>query len=407
MQNKKLKILVLTDDFEPIYGGITSVVKNSTLALSKFADITIGTVIPPDNLKDKINDLPQYKVFRCDGKYNKITTNMTANLKDENFKANIEAEKYDIIHCHFPLKLYKYALQLRKKYDIPVVITAHSIFYTDFKAVIKSDLLTKIAIRYILGQYNKSNKTFCVSQFEQKFLQKFGLKNSVLLNNGVIMDSFTPIDEAFVKELKQKYQIKENDFVLSSISRLAPMKNIPFSIHAFAELHKKYPNTKFLIVGDGEQYKLLSELISELNLEDSCFLIGGLSDKSKLGAIYTLSDAISFMSKGDSCGLIQYEASYFSTPTIALSNTAVGDCLTDMENGIVITGKQNGVNLSKKLDTLAISNYVEKVGALVENRNLCKQLGKNAKEQLYTTYDDNYAKKLIQIYLEIIKDYKK
>lgn len=106
MGENKFKVLMLSDDFEPIYGGVSSVVKNSSIALSKYAEVTIGTVMPPKKLRSKINDTKYYKVVRCKGKYNILTTNMDANLFDKNFKKVIESEKYDIIHCHFPLKLY-------------------------------------------------------------------------------------------------------------------------------------------------------------------------------------------------------------------------------------------------------------------------------------------------------------
>lgn len=405
MQDKKLKILMLTEDYEPIYGGISSVVKNSSVALSKFADVTIGTIMPPQKLQSKINDPSCLKVYRCSGKYNKVTTNMSVNLKDKIFRSQIEQQHYDIIHCHFPMGLYKYGLKLGKKQNVPVVITAHSIFYPDFKSVVKFGWVAKLGIRIVLKRYNKSSKTLAVTPYAKNYLTGFGLKNSVVLNNAVLMDEFEPINTQFANLVRQNYCLEPNDFVIASISRLAPMKNLLFSVRAFAELHNKYPQAKYLIVGDGQEYNALKNLIAKLNLQDCCFLLGALTDKTKLGAIYSIADIVSFMSKGDSCGLIQYEAGYFAKPTIALANTAVADCITDMQNGIVINGEQNSLKVCKKPDKTAIQNFVNKVGYLIENREDCKTLGQNAKEQVYRTYDDNYAQEVLTLYKNIINEY--
>lgn len=406
MENKRLKVLMLTDDFEPIYGGVTSVVKNSSLALSKFADVTIGTVMPPKSLRDKINDNPNYTVVRCDGKYNKLTTNMSANLHDKKFTDYIKSQNFDIIHCHFPLKLYKFALSLRKKYNIPVVITAHSIFYTDFKAVLKFNWLTNLAIRIVLKRYNKANKTFCVTKFAQNFLSQFGLKNSIVLNNAVNMNDFEPIDTNFTPIIRQKYNILDTDFVLLSVCRLVPMKNLLQNITAFASLHKTHPQTKYLIVGDGSQKAELENHITKLQLKDCCFLLGAITNKKQLGALYAMCDAVSFMSKGDSCGLIQYESAYFNKPTISIKNTAIADCITDMRNGVVLNTENKSLNISTRFDKTLTEDFVNKVGSLVDNKDTCKNLGKNAKQEIFRAYDDNYANELISLYEQIIMEFK-
>lgn len=406
MENKRLKVLMLTDDFEPIYGGVSSVVKNSSIALSKFADVTIGSVIPPKSLRDKINDDPSYTVIRCNGKYNKLTTNMSANLHDKNFTDYIKSQNFDIIHCHFPLKLYKFALSLRKKYNIPVVITAHSIFYTDFKAVLKFNWLTNLAIHIVLKRYNKANKTFCVTKFAQNFLNQYGLKNSIVVNNAVNMKDFEPIDINYQTIIKQKYNILDTDFVLLSVCRLVPMKNLLQNITIFASLHKTHPQTKYLIVGDGSQKAELENHITKLQLNDCCFLLGAITNKKQLGAIYAMCNAISFLSKGDSCGLIQYESAYFKKPTISIKNTAVADSITDMRNGVVLNTENKSLLVSKKSDKILTQDFINKVGSLVDNKELCKNLGINAKQEIFREYDDNYAKELISLYEQIINEYK-
>lgn len=44
MERKRLKILNLIDTYFPVVGGISTVVDRSSIALSKYADVTVGTV---------------------------------------------------------------------------------------------------------------------------------------------------------------------------------------------------------------------------------------------------------------------------------------------------------------------------------------------------------------------------
>lgn len=257
-----------------------------------------------------------------------------------------------------------------------------------------------------LKRYNKSNKTFCVTKFQQDFLSGYGLKNSIVLDNAVNMSNFEPIDETYLKELKIKYNINNDDFILTSVCRLVSTKNLVLSIYSFNELHKQYKNTKFLIVGDGSQNKQLQKLIKILSLEDCCFLVGAVRDKPKLGSVYTLANAICFLSIGDSCGLIQYEGAYFKKPTIAIKNTAIANSLTDLYNGIVLDTNSSSLLITKKIDNVTVDSFVNKVGKLVENPLLCKELGENAFRTVFRTYDDNYAKKLLNLYKNVIKEYK-
>ncbi|MBE7082868.1 MAG: glycosyltransferase family 4 protein [Clostridiales bacterium] len=412
MKNK-LNVLYLTEDYEPIYGGVTSVVKNSVRALSKFANVTIGTVNPPKHLRSNFKEDQNFpaKIVRCKGHFNYITTNMSANLTDSAFKKEIESGGYDIIHCHFPLGLYKYALKLRKKYQIPVAITAHSYYYPDFKAVIKNEAITRFAVKFVTKSLNKANRVFCVSGYAKNILEQFGLKNSEVLPNAVDMTDFCPTDQNFKNEIIKKYNIKQDDFVMISVGRLVSVKNFIFNIYAFSELHKQFKNTKYLIVGDGELYDEMQKLINRLNLQDCCFLLGSIKNKKQLGAVYELSSIVSFMSIGDSCGLIQFEGAFFKKPTIALQNTAVGEFLIDNKNGVILEGNkpQDAEKDSIKMcfdEKVVLQQFVEKVGCLINNPPLLQELGQNAYNEVFRTYDDTYASNLIETYKQIIKEFK-
>ena len=68
------------------------------------------------------------------------------------------------------------------------------------------------------------------------------------------------------------YSIKENRIV--SVCRLDPQKNLALLIHAFNKVHTSIPDYTLHIYGDGTQKDMLSNLITDLNLNGKVFLEG-------------------------------------------------------------------------------------------------------------------------------------
>lgn len=392
---KRLKILMLTEDFLPIYGGITSVVEKSSLGLSKYVDITIGTVeVPKQKRESYKSELASYKVVRCKGFYNKITTNMQAMVcLDKKFRKEIEKEKYDIIHCHFPLSLYKYGLRLGKKTKTPVIITAHSIFYPDFKQALKFDWLAKLAVKFVVKRLNRANGIFCVSKFCKSNLIKYGLKtNSKVVYNAVDMNKDNKDNKDLFINFESKYNFNKETFVISIIGRLIKIKNISMLINALILLRAKGLNLILLIVGDGVEKENIQKLISKNTLNNYCVFTGPIRNRSILSELYKRSNLIAFPSIGDSAGLIQVEAAYFEKPTLAVENTAVSELMIDGENGLVSENNPE--------------NIAEKILYAYNNREKLTEIGKKAKETLYRSYfDEKVIQELLNNYKQVIEEY--
>jgi len=390
---KKLKVLLLCEDFLPIYGGVSQVISNLAYFLQfyNFADVTVACVDYNKEQNKNYTDSDKiYKVVRCKGKYNKFTTNMQANIKgDKKFRSYLENEKFDIIHCHFPTKMYFYGLKLGKRHNIPVVITCHGLFYSDAYSLIHSKLVSKIFTKLMVNRLNKANKIFVVTNFCKNFLLNYGLKqDSLVIYNAI--ENTLGLENKF--DIRKEYNIG-NSFLFTSIGRLVKLKNNQINILALNKLVKENENVKCLIVGDGSEYKNLKKLVNKYNLKDYCIFTGAIKNRDKLNAIYSASNLISFPSTGDSAGLIHIEASKFNKPTIAIENTAVSEKIKDGFNGFVV--KNNYEDFANKIKDIIKSNNLE-------------EIGKNAFNTLYRTYEDkNVIKETYDAYLKVIEEYKK
>lgn len=392
--SQKLNILMLTEDFLPIYGGISSVVEQSANALSKHANVTIGTV----NVKDKktkkyyVDKPSAYSVIRGKGWHNPVTTNMASLWRfDRKFRKAIESKKYDIIHCHFPLSLYNYALKLGKKYKIPVVITAHSFYKIDVRNTVKCELLANIIVRIIVKRLNKANKIWCVTNFCKNYLLNYGLrKDAVIVNNSVDMCNFLETNNS---NLKNDNTFSNSTFTIINVGRLVAMKNGILLIEALNKLKKLNLDINLVFIGTGPEEHNLKKAVSKYNLQDKVAFVGKL-DKGELVNYYSNCDLIGFTSVGDSAGLIQVEGAFYNKPTLAIKNNAISEKMTHLKNGILIEN--------------TAEDCAEKILYCYQNREQLKQIGENARKTLYRTYlDEDIIQELLSNYSQIITNFKK
>jgi glycosyltransferase involved in cell wall biosynthesis len=75
------------------------------------------------------------------------------------------------------------------------------------------------------------------------------------------------------KEDVQENFLKDYKYIIS-VGRLTNQKNFFLLIKAFSEIVKLYKNYKLIILGEGEQKKILEQKILQYNLTDKVFLLG-------------------------------------------------------------------------------------------------------------------------------------
>ena len=76
-----------------------------------------------------------------------------------------------------------------------------------------------------------------------------------------------------LKKMKIENFLEKKDFLIS-IGRLTKQKNFSFLIKCFSEITKKNNRLKLVILGEGEERKILSKIIKRYKLQDQVFLLG-------------------------------------------------------------------------------------------------------------------------------------
>lgn len=144
----------------------------------------------------------------------------------------------------------------------------------------------------------------------------FGKNNCKILRNAINIAKFEYNKDARVL-IRNEFGIKEEDFVIGHIGKFMDAKNHEFLIKVFAEYHLKHPNSKLLLVGDGEWRSKVETWVADSGCADSIILAGLRSD---IPAIVQAMDIFVFPSIYEGMPLTVLEAQASGLPCLISSN---------------------------------------------------------------------------------------
>ena len=131
--------------------------------------------------------------------------------------------------------------------------------------------------------------------------------------NGIDCDRFVYDKDARTR-IRKALGIEKDELCIGHVGRLSHPKNHLFLLRAFRILRDRRPNTKLLLVGDGELRNDIEQYINSSGLDDSVRMLGACSDPSGL---YNAMDAFAFPSLFEGLGLALVEAQSNGLPVVA------------------------------------------------------------------------------------------
>ena len=254
----------------------------------------------------------------------------------------------------FALTFFKLLNLINKEkpdYIIAHLLTSLPIFLTliiknKTKVIIRISGLPKLnLVRYIFWKLfsKKIYRVTCPTTLTYEYLKKINIFDQNKLF--VLRDPVIQLHE-FLKKKNEKIEdlkIEKNNLIIS-IGRLTRQKNLILLIRAFKKILIKYPNYHLLLLGEGEQKKLLTEETKKLKIQERISFLGYQKNVYK----YLLnSDCFILTSLWEDPGFVLIEAALANTLIIS-SNCPNGpnEILSNGQNGFLF---QNN-NLSELLN---------------------------------------------------------
>ena len=189
------------------------------------------------------------------------------------------------------------------------------------------------------------------------------------------------------KDFRQELGIPEKSFVIGTVARLFPLKGYEYFIPAAAIIAKKYPNVKFLIVGDGVWRELLLEQIIKLGIKKN-FIFVGLVSPSEVYRYVAEMDILAHLSLREGLPRAVVQALASGKPAIGYNLDGTPEVIMNEKTGYLLNAKD--------------VNGVAKAGInILKNPEKSKDMGKNGRKLVKEKFDWRFmADVLLKDYLK-------
>ena len=387
--NGKKTIVYFVDVFYPVIDGVVTVVDNyANLMKEKF-----NVVICAPKHKNKPYKTDKYLVLNTDSLFiKKQGYDLGFPQIDINFQKFISLLKIDIVHVHSPFTMGVFGVALAKKRGVPSFATFHSQLKQNFENAVKSDFIATLMTNVVMTVYQKAETVVTMNKFSIGVLKSYGLKKDVeIVPNAT---NLKPVKISDEKEnlILEKYKINKNIFNIIFIGRFVEVKNVYFILRVLKELSKTTKNFNFTFIGYGPEEKKMQSFIEENNLSDCVKITGKVDKVEEKSVLIKNSDLMFFPSVYDTDGIVRIECACFGVPTLCIENTGAASCIENNVNGFVERNNEK--------------EFVKKLKYLIENPDIVKKVGEDAKKTLYVTWKD-VGEKLEELYNKKCKNCKK
>ena len=144
----------------------------------------------------------------------------------------------------------------------------------------------------------------------------FNIDNTVVINNGVNFSKFNNIEQT-KEDIRKSFDLPVDSYVIGQVGRFAYQKNQEFSIDVFKEVLKINPNSYLLLIGRGNNEKMLKDKINELGLNDKVKL---LTHRDDIPQLLKAMDVFIFPSRFEGLGIVLIEAQVSGLPCVVSEN---------------------------------------------------------------------------------------
>lgn len=371
-----MKIAILVKVFPPMLGGTEIATLNIARNLGKKHDVFVITIKRKNFAKEEV--INNFRVIRLSILNIPIISNFIYFLKILKILKKINP---DIIHVQMLYSEALFCTFFKKFLNLPLVVSPRG---TDI--YISSNLYKKIVIKFIL----KNSDCILAQTKNQKVeIASYGIKNIVIVPNGVDLDKFKLEKSEMRRELGFK-----NEFLIIFVGRLHKVKGVDYLIKAMKYLVKKSENIKLLIIGDGKEKRKLKELVRDENLEENVIFKGMIENKL-IPKYLTASDIFALPSISEGFPVTILEALASTLPIIASNVRGMNEIIENEKNGFLVEPK-NSKKIAEKIIKLRDN---EALRLKISENNMIKAREfswENVIKRLEIAYDKALENKMIK-----------
>ena len=154
----------------------------------------------------------------------------------------------------------------------------------------------------------------------------------------VLYNAVTHCEAAVAPEDEQKWldfsrKTENATATLGGVFRLEPLKQPGLWVKFAGEYHSRFPDTRFILLGDGRLRELLEEQIEQLGLTNNFLLVGRTRS---VGFWYEKMDVKVLLSQFEGLPNVLIEAQAAGLPVIATPTGGSSECFIEGETGYIL-----------------------------------------------------------------------
>lgn len=212
---------------------------------------------------------------------------------------------YDIVHAHC-IASDKFIYKNREKIKAICVSTVHNIIYDEFlymKGRLWANIYPYIYMRYL----RKMDKVVVLTNKMKNYYRRFiGASKMEVIPNGrnVILGEIALEDKRLLEQIRKKYK-----YIVGAPCWVTARKGL----HQFVDILPRFPDTAFVVIGDGDAKEGLTQQAERLQVSGQCIFLGKKANGSDYFPYFDFYAMTSY-SEGVSLSLL--EAAANATPTL-------------------------------------------------------------------------------------------
>ena len=361
--------VISTRNFPPDIGGMQNLMGGLSLSLLKHGPVKVFAekTIEENNFDKKSGlDLTRVSGFKIFRKYRKANL-----IKEFSLKNSVRAFFFD----HW---------KSIEKIDNKILSNTKSFCLIHSKEInhVQGSLINKRMLKAL----NKASFVISNSQFTKKLAIENGLEEDKIRIIHPGCNYPIKIDNKNTEKAKELYR---NSFPkIITVARLDKRKSHQNILMTIKNLKPKFPNIRYISIGNGEEIKNLEILKNELGLGNEVVLMKESSELLKVALLEQsdlfLMPSVIYKKSVEGFGISFIEAAAYGTGSIGGIAGGASDAVQDGVTGYLCDGEN-------------LNSIYENIIKFYDNNNF-KLLGKNA----FTFSKDFHWDKIIKKYIKLI-----
>jgi glycogen(starch) synthase len=295
---------------------------------------------------------------------------------------------FDVMHVHDWLAAFS-GISFKHYLKKPMVLTVHSTEVGRAQGLHSPDSFSINGIEW-WAMYEADRVIVCSQSMKNEICGHFNLpwdKVDVIPNAIDATQYQTSVDRGSVR---QRYGVGYGEKLILCVGRLVPQKGIEYFIRAIPSIAKRYPEAKFIIVGEGWSRDILEAEARASGQGRKVQFTGFASDQEVIN-LMTSADVLVVPSVYEPFGIVALEGMATGVPVVASQVGGLSEVIEHDRTGLFV--------FPRSPESIAWG-----IDRVLSDPDHAKWLIENAKEKLHKAYSwEAVAMKTVEVYRKVVE----